>query len=144
MEKTTFEIKKSTIWKGLAGMLAVVALFMFFSGNLGFSENRGIAPVGNAVVVLDNGIVEVRTLLQNFQYNPDVITVKEGSKVRLIIDNRDSVNHGLHLPQFGVVRGLQPNAINTIEFTAIDSPTNGQAVPTCSQEHGETLTFNVV
>jgi len=130
------QIKKSTLWKGLTAVLAVVFVFMFFNGGIGLSRGAVAAP--------DDGIVEVRTLLQNFQYNPDVITVKEGSKVRLIIDNRDSVDHGLHLPQFGIVKGLQPNAINTIEFTAVNSPTNGQARPTCSQEHGEVLTFNVV
>jgi len=130
------EIKKSNLWKGLTVVLAVAVVFMFFKGNTG--------PTTNVIAASDNGIVEVRTTLQNFEYNPDVITVKEGSKVRLVIDNRDSVDHGLHLPQFGVVRGLQPNAINTIEFIAVDSPTNGQAMPTCSQEHGEVLTFNVV
>ena len=138
------EIKKSNIWKGLASILAVVAVFMFFQGNIYFDGNLSADPTQNVAAANSNGIVEVKTLLQNFQYNPDVITVKEGSKVKLVIDNRDSVIHGLQLPQFGIVRGLRPNAINTVEFNAVNSPLNGQALPACSQEHGEVLTFNVV
>ena len=143
MEKTTFEIKKSTIWKGVVGILAVVAVYLIFSGNFGFSGTRGADSTGNVVAAPD-GIVEVRTILQNFQYNPDTITVKEGSKVRLTIENRDNVVHGLHLPQFGIVDSQQPNGIKTVVFTAINTPSNGQTLGTCSEAHGETLTFNVV
>jgi len=144
--ETTIHIKKSTFWKGLGGILAIVIGIMIFNGNIDLSRGggSGTTPTGNVALANSDGIVVVKTLLQGFQYKPDVITVKEGSKVRLVIDNRDSVDHGLHLPQFGVVRGLVPNAINTIEFTAVDSPSNGLAMPTCSQEHGEVLTFNVV
>jgi len=104
----------------------------------------GSNPTGNAVAAPDNGIVEVRTVLQNYQYNPDIITVSKGSKVRLTIENRDNVVHGLNLHQFGIVGSQQPNAVKTVVFTAIETPTNGQAVPTCSEAHGETLTINVV
>jgi len=106
---------------------------------------RGSADfTGNGVAAPDTGIVEVRTVLQNFQYNPDTITVSKGSKVRLTIENRDNVVHGLNLHQFGIVGSQPPNGVKTVVFTAIETPTNGQAVPTCSEAHGETLTFNVV
>jgi len=140
----TIQIKKSTFWKGLVGILAIVIGIMIFNGNLDLSRGGSTTPTGNVALANSDGIVVVKTLLQGFEYKPDVITVKEGSKVRLVIDNKDSVNHGLHLPQFGVAKALQPNAINTIEFTAVDSPSNGLAMPTCTQEHGEVLTFNVV
>ena len=103
----------------------------------------GAGSTGN-VVAPDNGIVEVRTVLQNFQYNPDTITVSKGSKVRLTIENRDNVVHGLNLHQFGIVGSQPPNAVKTVVFTAIVTPTNGQPIPTCSESHGETLTINVV
>jgi len=105
---------------------------------------RGGADSTRNVVAPDNGIVEVRTVLQNYQYNPDTITVNKGSKVRLTIENRDNVVHGLNLHQFGIVGSQPPNGVKTVVFTAIETPTNGQAVPTCSEAHGETLTFNVV
>ena len=106
---------------------------------------RGCADsTGNVVTAPDSGIVEVRTILQNYQYNPDTITVSKSSKVRLTIENRDNVVHGLNLHQFGIVGSQQPNAVKTVVFTAIETPTNGQPIPTCSEAHGETLTINVV
>jgi len=136
-------IKKSTLWKGLAGILALVAIIMVFNGNLGFT-GRGTAPAGNVVADADNGIVEVKTVLQNYQYNPDVITLKKGSKVRLTVENKDNVVHGLHLPQFGIVDSQPPNSIKTVEFIAIETSLNGQALPTCAESHGERLTIRVV
>jgi len=105
---------------------------------------RGGSSTGNTVAASDNGIVDVRTVLQNFQYNPDIITVSKGSKVRLTIENRDNVVHGLNLHQFGIFGSQPPNAVKTVVFTAIETPTNGQPIPTCSESHGETLTINVV
>jgi len=104
----------------------------------------GSGPTGNAVAAPDNGIVDVRTVLQNFQYNPDTITVSKGSRVRLTIENRDNVVHGLNLHQFGITGSQPPNAVKIVVFTAIETPTNGQPIPTCSESHGETLTINVV
>lgn len=111
---------------------------------VGFLMNSSGIPTGNVVLGSNGDIVEIKTTLQGFKYNPNVITIKEGSQVRLIIDNKDNVNHGLHLPQFGVVDSVRSSTVSTFEFTAIETPTNGQAVPTCSQEHGEKLTINVI
>jgi len=102
------------------------------------------APTGNVVAVSDNGFVEVKTILQNFEYNPAVITLKKGSKVRLTVENKDNVVHGLHLPQFGIVDSQPPNSVKIVEFTAIETPLNGQAISSCSESHGEKLTINVV
>ena len=128
IEANEGEIKiKITTTKLLLGMIPIFIIGYFvFIGDNPFTGNS--IKTNEAV----DGITEVKTILQGFRYNPDTITVKEGSKVRLVIDNRDSVDHGLHMPQFGISRGLIPNAINTIEFTAVDSPTNGQAMPTCT------------
>ena len=136
----TITISKSKMWKYSAFMFGLL-----FIGTLFF---QGGSSTGNVIVFggEPGEIVEIKTTLQGSQYNPDTITVKKGSKVILVIDNKDSLDHGLHLPQFGVSRALKPNAINRVEFTAVNSQADGQVVPTCSQsqEHGETLTFNVV
>ena len=133
----SIEFKKSTMWKGIAVVLLIVAVFFMFKGKMEFS--------GNSVVeISDSGFVEVRTSLQGFEYNPSTITVKRGSMVRLTIVNKDNVNHGLHLPQFGVVSNIPSLSTKTVEFKAVETSTNGVAMPTCSQEHGEKLTFNVV
>ena len=105
-----------------------------------FSGSSGAA----GAIVLDDGSVAITTVLEGFKYNPDTITVKKGSRIRLTIENKDNVLHGLHLPQFGIVDSTPALTSKTVEFNAVESPTNGQAVPTCAQEHGETLTFNVV
>ncbi len=138
MENNNVSIKKSTLWKGAVVVLITVLGFFALKGNFGNELT------GNVVAAGDNSVVEITTVLKEFKYQPDTITVKEGSTVRLTIDNKDNVNHGLHLMQFGVMRGLEPRSKTTVEFVAKETPTNGQAVPTCTQEHGETLTINVV
>ena len=142
-ETNTITINKKQMWKYSTFLLLGVFLiggFFTLTGN----ENSG--SVGN---VIDVGggpgeIVEVNTIIQGFRYNPDTIIIKEGSKVRLTIQNKDNVVHGLHLPQFGILDSQAPLNTKTVEFIAVNSPTNGQAVPTCSLEHGETLTFNII
>lgn len=134
-------ISKKQLWKYSTFMLFTIAVvggfFMFTSGNSSIT--------GNVVAVGGPGeTVEVRTVIQNFKYSPDVITVKEGSKVKLTIVNKDNVIHGLHLPQFGIVDSQPALNTKTFEFIAKETAANGQALPTCSQEHGEVLTFNVV
>jgi len=137
-EENIIKISKKKLWRYSTFVLVGVLMIMVL-----FNGDRNIT--GNVVAVGGAGeIVEVKTVIQGFQYQPDVVTVKEGSLVRLTIENKDNVLHGLHLPQFGLVESTPPLATKTFEFKAIETPTNGRAVPTCSREHGETLTFNIV
>ena len=128
-------IKKSTVWKGVAVIAILLVAFIVFKGK--------DTLTGGVVKDID-GVTEIKTTLQGFQYNPDTITVKKGTVVKLTIENKDNVNHGLHLMQFGVMDSIPALSTKTVEFTAIETPANGQAMPTCSQEHGETLTINTV
>jgi len=129
-------MEKSTLF--VFGIFVVAVTIFVFSGN-------GISSSENVVVVGSPGeVVEIKTTLEGFKYSPDTVTVKKGSIIKLVIDNKDSVNHGLHLPEFGVVDSIPPRSIKTVQFDAIEASTNGQAVPTCSQEHGETLTIITV
>ncbi|NQV92016.1 hypothetical protein HQ489_06090 [Candidatus Woesearchaeota archaeon] len=128
-------IKKSTMWKG-AGLvlIAVIGFFLFQGGDNNVTGN---------VVGSVNGITEITTTIQGFQYFPAEFTVNKGDTVKLTIINKDNVLHGLHLPQFGLGGGTPAGATKMYEFTAVEGPTNGMAIPTCSQEHGETLTIIV-
>jgi plastocyanin domain-containing protein len=135
----TIAINKSFVWKAGAGLFGVLFVISLFTNGFGLVNNNEMT--GN---VVKDGVVEIDTILQGFSYNPDTITVKKGSRVRLTIDNRDNVLHGLHLPQFGINGGTPPLSKKTVEFIAIETPNNGQALPTCSQEHGEKLTINVI
>jgi len=148
------EIAKSTVYSFAAAMAVVAVVSFVLTDGFGITgkavQETVRVPEPSAAVAAPSptrdvgGITEVRTTLQGFQYNPDVITVKKGARVRLIIENKDNVVHGLHLPQFGIVDSQPPLNTKVVEFTAIVTPSNGRAVPTCSLEHGETLTFNVV
>ena len=124
-------MEKSTI-VGLGIFIVIVASgFMFFGGN-------EAQTTGNVVGTGDD-FVEVTTTIQGFQYNPDTITLEEGSRVRLTVNNKDNVLHAFNLKQFGITGSIRPGSTKTVEFTA--TKTDGQAIYTCSQEHGETLTF---
>jgi len=138
-DSNTISISKKQIWKysSIVLLVIVVGFFMFRGGQSGL-------VTGNVVGSGGDDSFDVKTTLQGFKYNPDTIIVKEGSQVRLTIDNKDNVNHGLHLPQFGIVEGIPPKSVKTVSFVAVKTSTNGLAVPTCSQEHGETLTINVI
>ena len=139
----TISINKKQIWKYSTFALVLIVIGFFMFGNN--KQLTGDVITGNAIAAGGPGVVvEIDTTIKGFQYNPDTITVKKGSTVRLTIQNKDNVLHGLHLPQFGLVDSTPPLTTKTFSFTAIETNTNGLAVPTCSQEHGETLTINVI
>jgi len=122
-------MEKSTLFGLGIFIVVIIGGFMFFGGNK-------VQTTGN---VVGDGFVEVTTTIKGLQYNPDTITLNEGDNVRLTVINKDNFGHAFNLKQFGITGSLQPNSQKTVEFVA--TKTNGQAVYTCSQEHGETLTF---
>ena len=124
-------MEKSTLFGLGIFLVVVVGGFMFLGGDK--------TQITGNVVGASDGFVEVTTTIQGLQYNPDTITLNEGDNVRLTIINKDNFGHGFNLKQFGIIGSLQPSSTKTVEFIA--TKTNGQAVYTCSQEHGETLTF---
>jgi len=124
-------VENSTLFGLGIFLVVIVGGFMLFGGDK-------TQTTGN-VVGVGNGFVEVTTTIRGLQYNPDIITLNEGDNVKLTIINKDNFGHAFNLKQFGITGSLQPSSTKTVEFIA--TKTNGQAVYTCSQEHGETLTF---
>jgi len=62
----------------------------------------------------DDMPIEVREISINakrFNFSPGIITVKEGERVRLLINNQDTT-HGINIPDLGV------SGNNVVEFTA--------------------------
>jgi len=142
-EEKTITIKKDDLWKYSTFLLfgvAILGIFFVFTGDESSGIKSNVINAGGG----PGELVEIKTTIQGFKYNPDVINIKEGSRVKLTIENKDNVVHGLHLPQFGIVDSQPPLNTKTVEFIAEVTSTNGQAVPTCSLEHGETLTFNII
>ncbi|MFA4834283.1 MAG: cupredoxin domain-containing protein [Patescibacteria group bacterium] len=63
----------------------------------------------------------------NFGYSPDSIKVKRGEKVKIIINNTDTM-HGIRIPELGLADN------NILEFTA---EKNGQFIWLCNNFCGE-------
>jgi cytochrome c oxidase subunit 2 len=63
---------------------------------------------------------EIKMTAKKYQYDPNVITVKQGEKVRLIITALDR-KHGFKLDAFGINQVLEKGDPTIIEFTA-DKP----------------------
>jgi len=127
-------------------ILGVVLAFglLIIVGCSGGTDTTGDIVKSGSGVSSDNGVVEVSTVLQDFKYNPDTITLKEGSTVRLTVYNKDNVGHGFNLKQFGIFGSLQPNSQKTVQFVAVKDSSTGKATFSCTQSHGETITFNII
>lgn len=101
-------MKKIIIMLGIA-MLLVTGGFFIFNDKLTGS------------VVADNTAASVKAFtIQAFRfgYSPDVINVNRGDKVKIIINNTDTL-HGIRIPDLGI-RGnevLEFTANKTGEFT---------------------------
>jgi cytochrome c oxidase subunit 2 len=60
---------------------------------------------------------EIQMTARKYKFDPDVITVKKGEVVRLIITALDR-RHGFKLQEFGIDQVLLKGAPTTVEFTA--------------------------
>jgi cytochrome c oxidase subunit II len=63
---------------------------------------------------------EIKMTAKKYQFDPSVITVKQGEKVRLVITATDR-DHGFKLDEYGINQKLKKGDPATIEFTA-DKP----------------------
>ena len=62
-------------------------------------------------------VKEFSMTAKQFEFNPAVITVKQGDRVRLKITSLDVV-HGFALPEFNIDQRLEPGKETTIDFIA--------------------------
>ena len=63
------------------------------------------------------GIHEIKMTASSYEFDPAVITVKKGEKVRLIITATDR-KHGIKIESYDIDQVLNPGDPTTIEFTA--------------------------
>ena len=68
------------------------------------------------------GVREFTMTAKNYEFDPGVITMKKGEKVRLIITATDR-DHGIKIDAFDIDQVLKKGAPTTIEFTASKSGT---------------------
>ncbi len=65
----------------------------------------------------DANTIEIKVTARKYKYEPDVITVKKGQHVKLIITAVDH-DHGFKLDAFNINQRLKKGDPTTIEFTA--------------------------
>jgi cytochrome c oxidase subunit II len=87
-----------------------------------FSALLLLAPAGAGAQVEARGgaapeVREFKMTAQKFKFEPNVITVKQGDHVRLIITALDR-DHGFELKAYGINQKLNKGDPATIEFTA--------------------------
>ena len=64
-----------------------------------------------------SGYHEFTMTAKNYEFDPSVITVKKGEKVRLFITATDR-DHGINIQGYDIDQVLKKGATATIEFTA--------------------------
>ena len=114
-----------------------IMFFGFFIISLVFvvgCSNTGKSVSGDAVKEFD-------TVISNFKYSPESITVNEGDIVRINIKNNDRIRHGIFIDSFGINDFVNPGSVKTIQFTAVRKINTNTF---CSTDHGEKLYINVV
>ena len=75
----------------------------------GAAQAAGQAP--------SSGFHEFTMTAKNFEFDPSVITVKKGEKVRLIITTTDH-DHGIKIEGYDINQVLKKGETEIIEFTA--------------------------
>jgi cytochrome c oxidase subunit 2 len=71
----------------------------------------------SASTTTPNSVKEFTMTAKQWAFDPAIITVKQGDKVRIKIKSID-VTHGFALPEFGVNQNLKPGKEVVVEFTA--------------------------
>jgi len=87
-----------------AGWVLLTAILGLGVGASGFAQEAGAAH-------------EVQVTAKKYEFNPNVITVKKGEHVKLVITALDR-DHGFKLEAFQINQKLKKGVATTMEFTA--------------------------
>ncbi|MDO8554409.1 MAG: cupredoxin domain-containing protein [Candidatus Micrarchaeota archaeon] len=80
------------------------------STNLSVSDSSVNSSSGNPVIVIN-------VTAKQWEFSPNVITVKKGDNIRLMITSLD-VKHGFMLPDFNINKQIEPGETTIVEFVA--------------------------
>ncbi len=118
-------MKKSSAIKALVVLAAILVIVLVVV------KIRG-SPTGNVVKdVKDGEIKEFKLKAFRFEYTPSDITVKKGDKVKITVENTDTV-HGINIPDFGV------SGTESVEFVANkEGEFNWHCNVMCGEKHNE-------
>ncbi len=73
--------------------------------------------LGNEPTSGEAQVREIRIVARQWEFEPNVIRVKKGERVRLIVTSEDVV-HGLAFPDYGINKEIAPGNEVVIEFVA--------------------------
>ena len=73
--------------------------------------------IGQGNPVQSGEVKEFKMIAKQFSFEPGVIEVNKGDKVRLIVTSID-VPHGIGIPEYGINERLDPGKRVTIKFIA--------------------------
>jgi len=115
-------MKRSTTYLLALGVLVVLAL-------------RALAQEP-ATPSAAGDVREIQMTAKKYEFNPNLITVKKGERVRLVITALDR-DHGFKLEAFGINQKIKKGDPVTIEFTADKAGTfKFQCSEFCGFGHG--------
>lgn len=102
--------------------------------NMKQADNSATGELSGKVV---DGVREVEMKAYQFKFVPDVVNVKKGEKVRLLVESMD-VTHGLAIDALNINQNLPPHKVETIEFTPDKTGTFPfDCSVYCGVEHGK-------
>lgn len=84
----------------------LMLLIIVIGGSVGFPQTPS-----------QGKIAQIRMTARRYQFDPDVITVKQGQHVQLILTATDH-DHGIAIPAFGVKQHLKKGVPTTVSFIA--------------------------
>jgi len=93
---------KNKLW--FLGIAAIAMIILIAAASLNVRKNSGASPTGKE-------IKEFKVNAFRFGYEPNVITVEKNDKVKISINNTDTI-HGIRIPDLGI------SGNDFIEFTA--------------------------
>jgi cytochrome c oxidase subunit 2 len=101
---------------------AAVAVLVVIAVMLSHYPMRAVFQDAGAGTIASKDVKEIRIAAKKYEYDPGVITVKQGEHVRLIITALDH-DHGFKIDAYHIDELLKKGEQRTIEFTANESGT---------------------
>ena len=95
----------------MAVLVVTAVMLSHFPTRAAFTQDPGAGTHAG------NGVKEIRMTAKKYEYDPGVITVKQGEHVRLIITPLDH-DHGFKIDAYHIDELLKKGEPTTIEFTA--------------------------
>ena len=105
------EMNRSDRSSAVAVLVVTAVMLSHFPPRAAFTQDAGAGTHAG------NGVKEIRMTAKKYEYDPGVITVKQGEHVKLIITPLDH-DHGFKIDAYHIDELLKKGEPTIIEFTA--------------------------